>query len=116
MVSAGKISLFVSLFVAVVITTGGLTPSKFAQGPIRLDGPYLQATAFVLFVASLVSVLPRRWFRIVVAADVFVGAVEGLRSFFDRAPEWSDMLANTLSALAGVLFGVPLSKRATRRP
>ncbi|MEO0916371.1 MAG: VanZ family protein [Pseudomonadota bacterium] len=108
------IALTISFFVAVAILVGGLIPRDFDGGSIRRDGPYLHAAAFALLVLPLVSAWPRRWLVIVLGAILFGGAIEVLQPTFDRALEWSDIVANTVGAVSGAILGTLLSKVSRR--
>lgn len=112
---AAMIALSVSLLIGVAIVVGGLIPRGSNPSSIRLDGPYLHAAAFGLLVLPLACAWPRQWLMIVLSAIVFGGVIEGLQTFFDRAPEWSDIVANTVGAAGGSLVGLSLSRLSIRR-
>lgn len=112
---AAMIAVSVSLLIGVAIVVGGLIPRGSNPSSLRLDGPYLHAAAFGLLVLPLACAWPRQWLMIVLIATVFGGVIEGLQTVFDRAPEWPDIVANTVGAAGGSLVGFALSIISRRR-
>lgn len=98
-------TLVLTLFVALLIAWGTLSPPG-APGPaLPLTDKQIHALAFALLVLPLGWVRPRAALWLGPLALAYGGAIELIQPSVGRSAEWGDLLADAIGIALGLLPG-----------
>lgn len=110
---SATIAVAITVGVAMAILFAGLLPPDYWKGSIKRDGPLVHILSFAVLVLPLTAVWPRRVLLIVLVSVLFGVAIEWLQGYVGRAPQFNDIGANLVGALAGGAGGFLFSRQTS---
>lgn len=104
-----------TLFIALGIAWGTLTPPGASGAPLPLTDKQIHALAFALLTLPAAMTSPRFALWLAPVLFAYGGAIELIQPFVGRGAEWGDLLADGIGLLVGLGLGWGLSQLGMRR-
>jgi len=110
-----RIAGLLTLFFAVTIGIGTLTPMDAPSPSHFPSDKLLHALAFAALVLPLTWVNPWHAVWLVPFALIYGGMIELIQPHVDRSAEWADLLADAIGIATGLLPGLLRARRRFAR-